>query len=123
MKKACIGFSMKDPVEAYCHMDLEPIEEYGSQAYGNILHTWDAGERFLCRCKNCGGYVLVQQSEYHDMSGGNDCYYTDYFPVESPEAADDLNRKYDGFDIEFESGIRFLIPDFPIPHWSIPFEE
>lgn len=122
MKKACIGFEMKDADEAYRHMNLELIEEYGDRAYGNILYTWDEGERFLCRCKNCGGYVLVQHSEYHDMIGGNDSFYADYFPVESPEAADELNRKYNGFDIEFESGIRFLIADDANPHWSIQKE-
>lgn len=123
MKKACIGFKMKDASEAYRHMDLELVEEYGSMAYGNILHTWDEGERFLCRCKNCGGYVLVQHSEYHDMTGGNDSYYSDYFLVDSPEEADELNRKYDGFAIEMDSGIRFLIADYNIPHWSIKVED
>ena len=123
MKKACIGFRMKDASEAYRHMDLELVEEYGSSAYGNILHTWDEGERFLCRCKACGGYVLVQDSEYHDMSGGDDCYYTDYFPVDSPEEAGELNRKYNGFDIEFESGIRFMIADYNNPHWSVKTED
>ena len=123
MKKACIGFNMEDPVEAYNHMDLELVEEYGSRAYGHVLYTWDEGERCLCRCKNCGGYVLVQSSEYHDMSDGDDGYYTDYFPVGSPEEADELNRKFDGYEIEFESGIRFLIWDVSAPHWSKPFEE
>lgn len=117
MKKACIGFEMEDAAEAYKHMDPELVEDYGDMAYGNILHTWDDGERYLCRCKTCGGYILVQNSEFHDMSGGDDSYYTDYFPVDSPEAADELNRKYNGFDLEFESGIRFLIIDHK-PHWS-----
>ena len=107
----CLGFEMKNAVEAYWHMNLQLVEEYGSQ------------ERYLCRCKTCGRYVLVQDSEYHDMSGGDDCYYKDYFPVDSPEAADELNRKYGGFDIEFESGIRFLIVDDYNPHWSIQMEE
>ena len=119
LKKACLGFGMKDAVNAYRHMELELVEDYGSEAYGNILHTWDDGERFLCRCRSCGGYVLVQYSEYHDMSGGVDRYYRDYFPVESPEAADELNRKFNGSDIEYKSGIRFLINDDHDPHWSV----
>ncbi|MCR4722518.1 MAG: hypothetical protein K5629_01920 [Eubacteriales bacterium] len=123
MKKACVGFGMKDPVEAYRHMKLKLIEDYGSYAYGNILHTWDDGKRYLCRCKSCGGYVLVQNSEFHDMSGGNDCNYMDYFPVDSPEAADELNRKFNGFEIEYDSGIRFLIKDDHNPHWSTKIEE
>ena len=121
MEKACIGFKMKDAVEAYKHMELELVEEYGGYAYGHYLYTWDEGERHLCRCKKCGGYVLVQNSEFHSMTG-NDSYYRDYFPVGSPEEADELNRKYDGFQIEYDSGIRFLIPNSR-PHWSRKFEE
>lgn len=123
MKKTCIGFEMEDAAEAYAHMDLKLVEEYGQKAYGNYLYTWDDGERYLCKCKSCGGYVLVQSSEYHDMSGGEDCYYVDYFPVDSPEAADELNRKYDGFDIEFKSGIRYLIADNFNPRWSVRTKE
>ncbi|MBR3201625.1 MAG: hypothetical protein IKG17_09875 [Mogibacterium sp.] len=123
MEKACIGFKMKDAFEAYRHMELELVEEYGGYAYGHCLYTWDDGERHLCRCRKCGGYVLVQNSEFHDMCGGDDSYYRDYFPVGSPEEADELNRKYDGFQIEFDSGIRYLIPDGGRPHWSVRFEE
>ena len=36
MEKACIGFKMRDASEAYRHMDLMLVEEYGSSAYGNI---------------------------------------------------------------------------------------
>ena len=118
----CKGFEMKDAAEAYRHMELQLVEEYGDRAYGHYLYTWDDGERYLCRCKACGGYVLVQQSEFHDMMGGDDSYYTDYFPVDSPEEADELNRKYDGFAIELESGIRFMIADRNSPHWSVKEE-
>ena len=119
MGKACIGFEMEDASEAYEHMSLELVEDYGGRAYGNYLYTWDDGDRCLCRCKVCGGYVLVQSSEFHSMSDGNDSYYTDYFPVDSPEAADELNRRYDGFAIESDSGIRFMIRDGGKPHWSV----
>ncbi|MBQ6389590.1 MAG: hypothetical protein IJH90_08200 [Mogibacterium sp.] len=118
MERACIGFKMKDAAQAYRHMKLELVEDYGSKAYGNILHTWDDGERYLCRCRSCGGYVLVQSSEYHSFTDGDDSYYKDYFPVDSPEEADELNRRYNGFDIERESGIRFMICDNNNPHWS-----
>ena len=119
---ACIGFKMKDAVEAFEHMDLQVVESYGDYAYGHILHTWDDGERYLCRCKNCGGYVLIQNSEFHCMTDGDDSYYHDRFPVDSPEEADELNRKYDGFQIEFDSGIRYLIGDGG-PHWSVSDKE
>ena len=122
MEKACIGFNMKDASEAYRHMDLECVEDYGDFAYGHQLHTWDDGKRLLCRCRACGGYVLVQKSEFHDMADGDDSYYRDLFPVDSPEEAEELNRKYDGFSIESKSGIRFLIVDRSTPHWSVNAE-
>ena len=56
MRKACIGFEMKNAVEAFTHMELELVEAYGDYAYGHCLHTWDDGERHLSRCKKCGGY-------------------------------------------------------------------
>ena len=95
----CIGFTMKDVAAAYEHMEFELVEAYGDSAYGHYLHTWDDGGRSLFRCRNCGGYVLAQKSEYHGLSD-DDSYYRDYFPVDSPQEADELNRKYNGFEIE-----------------------
>ena len=106
--KACIAFGMKDPNEAFAHMKTRRVENYGDYAYGHYLHTWDEGERFLLKCEACGGYVLLQKSEYHSFSDTADSYYSDWFPVESPEEADELNRKYDGFKIEQEFPGRYL---------------
>jgi hypothetical protein len=44
------------------------------------------------------GLVLVQQSEFHGYE--HDDYYTDYFPVDSEEEAEQLNERYGGFDLE-----------------------
>ncbi len=66
------------------------------------LHTWDDGSRILKKCNECGAYVLVQFSEFHNMSNGEDIDYSDYFAVESPEQAKKLNKMYDGFKLEFE---------------------
>ena len=43
--------------------------------------------------KDCGGYILVQRSEYHSFSDDPDSYYTDLFPVSSPEEADELKTR------------------------------
>lgn len=112
----CIAFQMAEAKDAFDHMVLESVCNYGSHAYGHSLHTWDEGERILCRCKNCGGYVLIQMSEFHSFSG-NDSYYSDYFPVESEAEADELNRKYGGFEIESKFEGRYLIRDGSKPHW------
>ncbi len=110
MDKRCIAFSMKDPNEALEHMHWDGILiKYGGFAYGHCLYTWDDGERFLVRCSNCGGYILVQKSEFHSFSDGDDDYYVDYFPVDSPEEVDRLNREFDGFTIEQKFPERFLM--------------
>ena len=113
----CIAFDMKSAFDAWDHMKLETVENYGGRAYGHYLHTWDDGERILARCKNCGGYILIQSSEYHGME--DDDYYGDYFPVDSPEEADELNRKYDGWEIETEFPYRYLMTqNLCVIYWS-----
>ncbi len=107
---------MTEAKDAFEHMDLERVCSYGDRAYGHYLYTWDEGERTLYRCKNCGGYVLIQESEFHSFSG-NDSYYSDYFPVESEAEADELNKKYDGFKIETQFEGRYLIRDSSDTHW------
>lgn len=104
----CIAFQMQNVTEACTHMKYGVIINYGGEAYGHNLYTWDDGKRYLARCNNCGGYILVQQSEFHSFSG-EDGYYTDYFPVDSPEEADELNKKYDGFKIETMFKKRYLM--------------
>lgn len=116
MNKHCEAFDMKDPIEAYNHMRPQMIIDYGSYAYGHALHTWDCGFRILSRCRTCGGLILIQDSEFH---GIDDDDYTDYIPVDSEEDADELNRKYNGYELETKIGRRYLMKDNDdAPHWS-----
>ena len=107
--KPCEGFFFADPLEAYKHMKLTGVRNYGDRQYGHTLHVWDDGERILAKCGSCGGYVLIQSSEFHSFTDSPDSYYTDFFPVSSPEEADELNRRFDGFEIEREFGERYLM--------------
>lgn len=90
-QKHCIGFDLPTAAEAYEHFhgQLEEICDYGDMCNGHTLHTWDDGGRKLYRCRKCGGPVLVQHSEFHGDE--SDDYYTDYFPVDSAEEAEQLN--------------------------------
>ncbi|MDC7292052.1 MULTISPECIES: hypothetical protein [unclassified Butyrivibrio] len=78
----CKAFSIENPNEAYEHMKLKRIIQYNDADYDHPLYTWNEGERVLCQCENCGGYVLVQFSEYHGVE--DDDYYTDYIEADSP---------------------------------------
>lgn len=106
----CIAFKMKDVNEAFAHMDYELVCNYGDYANGHYLHTWDDGERLLVKCRNCGGYALIQRSEFHNFSGC-DSYYTDYFPVDSETKAKEYNQKYDGYDLENEFKGKYMVKD------------
>lgn len=96
----CKGFDLLTAEEAFEHFrgHLSKVKDYGDMCNGHCIHTWDDGKRILCRCSACGGLVLVQESEYHGTD--SDDYYTDYFPVDTPEEAEQLNETYGGFDIE-----------------------
>ena len=98
----CVGFDLPTAAEAYEHFHghLEEIRDYGDMCNGHTLHTWDDGGRKLYRCRKCGGLVLVQSSQYHGDE--SDDYYTDYFPVDSIQEAEQLNELYGGFSIETE---------------------
>ncbi|MBR1517727.1 MAG: hypothetical protein IJ620_06265 [Bacteroidales bacterium] len=98
----CIGFDLPTAAEAFEHFRgmLEELWDYGDMCNGHCLHTWDDGGRKLYRCRNCGGLILVQKSEYHGEE--NDDYYTDYFPVDSVQEAERLNELYGGWAIEKE---------------------
>ena len=111
----CIAFAMDDAEKAYEHMDREFVRDYGDTYGNNTLHTWDAGHRVLMRCRKCGGYILLQWSEYHGME--DDSYYTDYFPVSGPREAQMTNEKYDGDAIEKEFPHRWMICEGH-PHWN-----
>lgn len=101
---------MKDAQDAFRHFDghLSLVADYGDMCEGHCLHTWDEGGRTLLRCNECGGYLLRQVSEFH---GRGDSLYEDYFPVDSPEQAEELNRTLDGWQIEREFGRRYLMRD------------
>lgn len=119
MKKACIGLEFDDAKAAWAHMQFTIVKDYGDYAYGHFLHTWDDGGRMLAQCKTCGGYILIQRSEYHSFSeDSDDGYYSDYFPVDGPEAAEELNRKYDGCRIETDFPSRYLCRTNLKVHWS-----
>ena len=45
-------------------------------------------------------------------------YYTDWFPVHSPEEADLLNQQYDGFAIECDFQGRYLMETNGMLKWS-----
>jgi hypothetical protein len=116
--KPCEGLFYADPAEAYRHIKIEKVADYGRSLYGHALYTWDDGCRFLAKCGRCGGYILIQRSEYHSFSDDPDSYYTDFFPVSSPEEADELNRKYSGFAIEREFKERYLTETNGSLGWS-----
>lgn len=117
MGKACIAFQMERAEDAMKHLFSKAriVARYGDRFEGNWLHTWDEGERILYHCETCGGYFMLQSSEFH---GREDDYYLDYFPVTGPKEAEELNRRWDGWQIEDKFPGRFLAQDnFGFPHW------
>lgn len=113
---ACIGFEMKNVIDAWRHMNgYTIIERYGDEGNGKYYFTGDEGERYLAKCANCGGYILVQKSEWH---GPEDDYYIDFFPVPSPDAAHELNRKFDGYEIELQFPKRYMMSNNLRLCWS-----
>ena len=120
MGQPCIGFKEDRAIDAFEHFkgNLEVVEDYGDRCGGHFLHTWDDGCRLLLKCKACGGYVLLQKSEFHGFTG-DDSYYSDYFPVSGPEEAAELNLKFSGDDIEHDFPGRYIMRDnLMAPHWS-----
>ena len=81
------------------------VREYGEETTledGTVLHdnyVWDEGDRYLVRCKECGGLVMAQKSEFHSFSDDDD-YYSDYIPIASVEEADLLNLLWYALDLE-----------------------
>ena len=112
----CKAFEMESAKDAYEHirMNMGIIKRYGSSAYGHCLYTWDAGARMLAKCNKCDCYILIQDSEYHAM---DDSYYYDYFPISGEEEAEELNKKYDGFQIEREFPKSYLKVTDGVPSW------
>ena len=104
----CAAFAMEDSQEAYMHLrDYECVKHYGEGENGRN-YVFDEGYRVLCRCRKCGGYFLLQRSELHGGEEG-DAYYGDYFPVSSPESAESLIEKFDGWQIERHFPGRYLV--------------
>ena len=122
-KRICSAFLLDDPVKALKHIEAgkQVLKNYGSRCGSSFLHTWDDGCRILYQCTLCGGFILGQFSEFHGME--KDDYYSDYFPVDSPEDADLINAKYDGEHIETEFPERWLIADSGYPHWKAGYSE
>ena len=101
--KTCCLFDFDDAQTAYDHMEMEFVFFYGAAYYNpkgrleHYLHTWDEGARSLVKCKKCGAFFLVQDSEYH---GREDSYYTDWYQVEGEKEAERLNAMFDGYALE-----------------------
>ena len=100
-----------------CVIDMPLLDtRNGKDLMGTfIADTWDDGSRVLIRCKRCGGYILLQLSEFHGME--DDSYYADYFPVSGPCEARWINEKFDGERIEEKFPCRWMIVDGK-PHWN-----
>lgn len=111
----CAAFAMQDAQAAYDHLrDYKVVQHYGDGKQGHWFHTWDDGYRHLGVCPKCHGFILVQRSEYH---GEEDSYYGDYFPVSGPAEADEVNEKYDGWEIEEHFPGRYLIENGGPASW------
>ena len=109
----CHIFNMPDPAKAYEDFRGELVKDYGdcvSRRDGRVLHwnyMWDDGYRSLVRCRECGGLVLMQSSEYHSFSDAPDGYYRDWIPVATEEEADLLNVLLDAGEFERHPHRRF----------------
>lgn len=93
----CHIYEIADGKEAYDSFCGELIKEYGDDVRledGTVLHDnymWDDGGRYLTRCRECGGLLIIQSSEYHSFSDSPDGYYKDWIPAASEKEADLLN--------------------------------
>ena len=96
----CKAFTMESPREALSHINenCDLVEDYGDTAYGHDLYAWDAGGRTLKYCRECKAYIFIQGSE--DRGSEARCY-TDVYAVKSPKEADKLNKKYSGWDLDY----------------------
>ena len=86
--------------------NMAMVREYGEDTIledRTVLHcnyVWDEGDRYLVRCRECGGLVMVQHSEFHSTFDDDDDYYSDYIPIASVEEADLLNLLWYALDLE-----------------------
>ena len=101
----CHAWETEDAKEAKESIRGVWVRNYGEETRlgdGTVLHdnyVWDEGNRYLLRCEECGGLVLVQKSECHCLSEDDD-YYSDRIPVASLEEADLLNILWGPMDLE-----------------------
>ena len=102
----CHIYEIADAKEAYKSFRGDLVREYGEYVSlddGTILHDnymWDDGGRYLVRCEECGGLMIMQSSEYHSFSDGPDGYYRDWIPVASVEEGDLLNILFGAMEME-----------------------
>lgn len=101
----CHIWDIADGKEAWDSFHGRLVKDYGDNVTGGdqILHwnhMWDDGGRLLLRCKECGGLVLVQSSEFHSFTDSPDGYYEDWIPVASEEEAHLLNILLDALPME-----------------------
>ena len=67
---------------------------------------------------------MYQRSEYRsETDDSSDSFYSHFFPVETPEEADELNFRFDGFRIEAEFGRRFLCATNGRYRWAGTIED
>lgn len=102
----CHVWEIGDAEEAKKSIQGSMVRDYGEYTElddGTVLHynyMWDDGNRYLLRCEECGGLVIVQNSEFHNFFGDEDDYYSDRIPVASVEEADLLNILWGSLDLE-----------------------
>ena len=101
----CHIFRIADAEKAHNEFHGRLIRNYGEQVWlqdGSILHSnhvWDDGGRRLLRCKDCGGLLLKQTSEFHGIYG-EDGYYEDWIPAATEEEGEMLNILLDALELE-----------------------
>lgn len=81
--------------------DPKPKNPDGSVRW--FLYRWDDGKdgyRTLVKCKCCGAYFLVQSYKLRKFTDNHGEVYEDWYAVESEAAADSLNRRYTGSELE-----------------------
>ena len=118
MREKCHVFENSRAEDAFAQLELEEVENYGEEKYGHYLHVWDQGCRKLMRCRTCGAFILMQQSVFLSFVNALNSEYIDWFPVSGPKEADELNRRYDGYQLERRFEGRYLRSTNGVPYWS-----
>lgn len=90
----CCVFYNQNPERMIELAEFDMVEDYDGHKYGHELYGNDSGGRVLLKCHKCGRYVLRQKSTIKVMDNDRNTESITYWPVESPEEADRLNREY-----------------------------